>query len=108
MSYARRHSTNVCPGNRVRYMIDYYEHSGEGIPHYVGVLKEKHYIYGEHWAPHDIQVRELGTGKSRLETAATTGSGSGSSVTSVWLTALTPHGYCCRAAGSMRRSAGWV
>ena len=21
MSYARRHSTNVCPGNRVRYMV---------------------------------------------------------------------------------------
>ena len=50
-------------------LIDYYENSGEGIPHYAGVLKEKGYVYGEHWAPHDIRVRELGTGKSRLETA---------------------------------------
>ena len=54
-------------------LIDYYEHSGEGIPHYVRVLKEKPYVYGEHWAPHDIQVRELGTGKSRLETARSHG-----------------------------------
>jgi phage terminase large subunit len=27
------------------------------------------YAYGTHWAPHDIQVRELGTGRSRLEAA---------------------------------------
>ncbi len=50
-------------------VIDYYEHSGEGLPHYVQVLRDKGYVYGQHWAPHDIQVRELGTGKSRLETA---------------------------------------
>ena len=54
-------------------LIDYYENSGEGLPHYAGVLKEKDYVYGEHWAPHDIQVRELGTGKSRLETARSHG-----------------------------------
>lgn len=51
-------------------LIDYYEASGEGFPHYVGVLSAKGYIYGKHWAPHDIKVRELGSGKSRLETAA--------------------------------------
>ena len=56
-------------------LIDYYEHSGEGFPHYAGVLKEKGYVYGEHWAPHDIRVRELGTGKSRLETARSHGIG---------------------------------
>lgn len=54
-------------------MIDYYENSGEGFPHYVQVLKEKNYTYGKHFAPHDISVRELGTGKSRLETAASLG-----------------------------------
>ena len=54
-------------------LIDYYENSGEGLPHYAGVLKEKPYVYGEHWAPHDIKVRELGTGKSRLETAKSHG-----------------------------------
>jgi len=54
-------------------VIDYYENSGEGIPHYARVLREKGYTYGEHWAPHDIRVRELGTGKSRLEVAASHG-----------------------------------
>ena len=54
-------------------LIDYYENSGEGLPHYAGVLKEKGCVYGEHWAPHDIRVRELGTGKSRLETARSHG-----------------------------------
>ena len=51
-------------------LIDYYEASGEGLPHYAQVLKDKGYSYGEHIAPHDIGVRELGTGKSRLEVAA--------------------------------------
>ena len=50
-------------------LIDYYEASGEALAHYVKRLKEKPYIYGEHFAPHDISVRELGTGKSRLEVA---------------------------------------
>jgi hypothetical protein len=30
-------------------------------------------VYGTHNAPHDIKVRELGSGKSRLETAANLG-----------------------------------
>ena len=55
-------------------LIDYYENSGEGLAHYVGVLNEKKsargFVYGHHWAPHDIRVKELGTGKSRFETAA--------------------------------------
>lgn len=50
-------------------LIDYYENSGLGIEHYAGVLRERGYSYGEHWAPDDIKVRELGTGKSRLEVA---------------------------------------
>ncbi len=54
-------------------LIDYYESSGVGLPHYLGVLNEKRdtrgYVYGEHWAPHDIEVKELGSGLSRRETA---------------------------------------
>jgi phage terminase large subunit len=55
------------------HVIDYYENSGEGLPHYAKVLQERGYMYGTHNAPHDIRVRELGTGKSRLETAAALG-----------------------------------
>lgn len=52
-----------------KHMIDYYENSGEGLQHYAQVLQDRGYVYAYHWAPHDIQVRELGTGVSRLETA---------------------------------------
>lgn len=50
-------------------LVDYYEATGEGLPHYVTMLREKGYVYGKHYAPHDIAVRELGSGKSRLEMA---------------------------------------
>ncbi|MDR3361667.1 MAG: terminase family protein [Desulfovibrio sp.] len=50
-------------------VIDYYENSGEGLAHYAALLKSRGYAYGRHIAPHDIMVRELGTGKSRFETA---------------------------------------
>lgn len=59
-------------GNQWR-MIDYYEATGEGLPHYINLLQSKDYQYGEHFAPHDIRVRELGSGKSRLETDAELG-----------------------------------
>ena len=58
--------------NQIRF-IDYYENSGEGLGHYVNVLSKKPYVYAidsAHTAPHDIKVRELGTGKSRWEQAA--------------------------------------
>jgi phage terminase large subunit len=54
-------------------VVNYYENSGEGLPHYARHLNvwanQKDVTYGKHYAPHDIKVRELGTGKSRLETA---------------------------------------
>jgi len=59
-------------GQEIR-AIDYYENSGQGFPHYIGVLKEKPYVYGLHTAPHDIEVRELSNGKSRRETAQALG-----------------------------------
>lgn len=52
-----------------QHFIDYYECNGEGLAHYAKILQEKGYVYGSHWAPHDIEARELGTGKSRLEVA---------------------------------------
>ena len=55
--------------------IDYYEASGEGLLHYAEVLRKKGYRYGQHIAPHDIAVRELGTGVTRLETARRMGIG---------------------------------
>ena len=54
-------------GQEIR-IIDYYESSGVGLDHYAKVLSEKGYHYVEHILPHDVQVKELGTGKSRIET----------------------------------------
>ena len=50
-------------------VIDYLEAEGEGLEYYARVLKEKGYVYGTHYFPHDGAVREIGTGVSRQETA---------------------------------------
>jgi len=55
------------------HVIDYYENGGVGLQHYADVLNKKDYNYGDHLAPHDIEVRELGSGKSRIETAFSLG-----------------------------------
>ncbi len=54
-------------------VIDYYEASGVGLEHYAKVLQQKPYVYGEHLLPHDVEVSELGTGRSRYATLAALG-----------------------------------
>ena len=54
-------------------VIDYYEASGVGLDHYAKMLDAKPYLYDRHVLPHDVRVRELGTGVSRLETLDTLG-----------------------------------
>lgn len=36
-------------------LIDYYENSGHALQHYLKVVQERPYIYGEHWLPHDAE-----------------------------------------------------
>ena len=48
-------------------VIDYIENSGAGLDFYVKAIREKDYNYKEHILPHDVKVRELISGKSRLE-----------------------------------------
>ena len=55
------------------HIIDYYENSGESLEFYASVLDEKKYLYDTHYLPHDANVRELGTGVSRVETAQSLG-----------------------------------
>jgi phage terminase large subunit len=40
-----------------------------GLPGYAKMLREFGYTYGEHWGPHDLAISDIGTGKTRLETA---------------------------------------
>jgi len=54
------------------HFIDYYESAGYGLEHYAKVLKEKPYVYGNHWMPHDAAQREMTNSeiaKSRREVA---------------------------------------
>ena len=55
-------------GNQI-LIIDYYENNREGLPHYVQMIKDKDYVFGEHFAPHDIEVTEFSSGKTRREVA---------------------------------------
>ena len=54
-------------------VVDYYEAAGYGLDHYANILRQRGYNYGKHYGPHDLEVRELGTGKSRIEIAASLG-----------------------------------
>jgi len=54
-------------GREIR-VIDYLETNGEGIHYYASELQKKGFIYGKHFMPHDVEVREIGTGVSRKTT----------------------------------------
>jgi hypothetical protein len=55
-------------GQTIR-IIDCYENNKQGLEHYIKLVDSKPYMYGKHIAPHDIQVKEFGTGITRLEKA---------------------------------------
>lgn len=60
-------------GNQI-HIINMYRNQGEGLQHYARWLQTEAekwgYVYGQHFAPHDIQVRELGSGaQTRKEIA---------------------------------------
>jgi hypothetical protein len=59
-------------GERVR-VIDYMEGAGAGLGFYVKALREKPYVYGQHIMPHDVDVQELGSGQTRVETLRSLG-----------------------------------
>jgi phage terminase large subunit len=56
-------------GHKIR-IINVLEGSGVGLDWYAKKLLAMDYVYGDHIWPHDGAVKEWGSGKSRLETAA--------------------------------------
>lgn len=59
-------------------IVGYYENSGEGLQHYIRYVREWGERYGivfdKHYAPHDIEVRELTAGgQTRRQVAASLG-----------------------------------
>lgn len=53
-------------GQEVR-ILDYVENHGQGLDWYVNWIRDNGWTNATHKLPHDVSVRELGTGKSRLE-----------------------------------------
>jgi hypothetical protein len=51
-------------------IIDVLKGEGVGLDWYAKRLHERDYVWGNHYLPHDVEVRELGTGKSRKEVLA--------------------------------------
>jgi len=54
-------------GREIR-VIDYYEVNNQGLDETTRVVLSKPYVYGTHYLPHDIAIRELISGTSRKET----------------------------------------
>lgn len=53
-------------GQEIR-LINFMENHGVGLDYYINWIRDNGYASAEHLLPHDVQVRELGTGKSRKE-----------------------------------------
>lgn len=59
--------------NRVR-LIDHEEGEGsDGLPEMAAKVLKKPYIYGRHFGPHDLETTDIGTGKTRIESARAVG-----------------------------------
>lgn len=54
-------------GDMYRF-IDYWEGFNASIPALRNMLSEKPYLYGTHTFPHDVEMHEIGTGKTRAAT----------------------------------------
>ena len=53
-------------GKEIR-LVDFYENHGQGLDTYVAWLRDNGWTHAVQLLPHDVEVRELGTGKSRKE-----------------------------------------
>lgn len=52
------------------YRIDHLIGEGsDGLPELIAKVKNKPYSFGKHFGPHDLETTDVGTGKTRLETA---------------------------------------
>jgi hypothetical protein len=61
----------IHPGE-IRVIDFYYDVTGQGLPGYATVLQNKPYVYGGHYAPHDIagsNAKSFQTGRTTLDVA---------------------------------------
>ena len=50
-------------------LIDYCQDNGKGLDYYKKILDAKPYVYGTHYAPHDIEAREITSARKRIDIA---------------------------------------
>lgn len=55
------------------HLIDYLEASGEALDYYAREIGKRPYAWAGHLLPHDAEAKELGTGKTRVETLRSLG-----------------------------------
>lgn len=55
--------------NGKTYIIDSFEKNKEGLEFYAKYIFSKPYQYDKHWGPHDLAVKEFGSGLTRIEKA---------------------------------------
>jgi phage terminase large subunit len=63
-------STSIWFGQSIGFefrLIDHLSGSLQSLSYYIKQLKERNYIYGTHWLPHDGKAHELGTGRTIQE-----------------------------------------
>ena len=92
--------------NRVR-MIDHLVGEGsEGLPEVAAKVLKKPYGYGKHFGPHDLETKDIGSGKTRMEIGRKLGIRfrvvpnllikDGINGTSTWLDRLNVHKESCK------------
>ncbi|MEG2671526.1 MAG: hypothetical protein RR927_05025, partial [Victivallaceae bacterium] len=59
-------------GKSIR-IIDYYEDNGKSLADYIRIIKNKPYVYGKHFAPHDVNNKQMATGLSAYDVACKLG-----------------------------------
>ncbi len=59
------------------FILDHYATSGVALEHYRDVISERHrergWTHGNDFVPHDAKVKEMGTGRTRVETMMSLG-----------------------------------
>lgn len=64
----------IQPVGRMLHVIEYFEASDQGLEFYAKVLRDKPYVYGRFYWPHDMQARDFSSdGRSRLAIAESLG-----------------------------------
>ena len=58
-------------------ILDHYVNNGAGVEHYRDVLSERYrergWIHGDDYVPHDARIMEFGSGRTRVETMSSLG-----------------------------------